>query len=124
MSNEVFTNVPTEVALQQAQIAATRALTDSVKSLDNRMADVSADLKDVRERVIAFEAAEFKNQLTEARHEFKEQMAEARSVAQAQEIRLRATENNVTKLLFALAVLGTIGAASLGVILSKLFGAH
>ncbi|WCD44084.1 hypothetical protein Kuura_006 [Caulobacter phage Kuura] len=120
--SEVMTNVPTEIALQQAQIAATRALTDSVKSLDHRMGEFGADLKDVRERLIELEAGKFEARLAETRTELREQIKATMTYHESLEARVRAVEVAIGKFTLALAVAGAVGGAALGVIATKVFG--
>lgn len=60
--DEVFTNIPTEAALKQAEITSLRALADNVTSLGNTMAacvtaiqEMRREMKETRETVIRME---------------------------------------------------------------------
>lgn len=58
--DEVFTAIPASDALRQAEILAMRQLSDNVGQLNRSVGELSKDMRDVRDKVIAIEAQELK----------------------------------------------------------------
>ena len=119
---EVVTNIPTEMALRQAEINATRALTTSVDRLASRLDVFGSDLGEIKTKVTTIEARNFDGQLSKLEHDQDKAVQILHDSNKVRDERIRGLETLVAKFGAYLAVAGAVGGAALGVMATKVFG--
>lgn len=119
--SEVVTTVPTELALRQSEINATRTLTLAVERLTERMDGFGRDLGEIKTKVTTIEARNFDGQLSKLEHDLDNDIKVLHDSNKVRDERLRAVEQLVAKFGAYLAVAGAVGGAALGVIATKVF---
>ncbi len=118
----VITDVPTEMALRQAEIQATRTLTESVNRLTDRMDSFGQSLGDIRDKVTTIEARDYGNQIIKLEGDTDKAIEVLHASNRTRDSRLNMLEQQMAKFGAYVAVAGAIGGCALGVIATKVFG--
>ncbi len=143
-SGEVITNIPTEMALRQAEIQAMRTLSESVNRLTDRMDHFAEDLGEIKSKVTTIEARNFDHQIAKLENDTEKaiqilhdsnklrdgrieadkaaMMARIETDKTASNTRMGAMETQLAKFGGYVAVAGAVGGSALGVIATKVFG--
>ena len=122
-----------EQALRQSEIVAMRTLSAHIEQLGEQISSLVADMKEVRDKVITFEAVKFEAQLAKLEVEFRQSVLDARAEFRREldvihtnnktrEERLRLVEIAAGRFGLVLAAFGTVGGAVCGVLAMKVFG--
>ena len=119
---EVLTPVPTELALRQAEINATRTLTESVNRLTERMDGFGNSLGEIKDKVTTIEARNFDNQILKLETDTREAVKILHDSNKTRDERIRGLETQIARFGAFLAVAGAVGGAALGVMATKVFG--
>ena len=119
---EVVTSIPAELALRQAEIHATRALTTSVDRLAERMDVFGTDLGEIKSKVTVIEARNFDNQIKKLEEDTRRDVDGLRQSNTARDNRVNVLEQQMAKFGAYVAVAGAIGGVAMGIIATKVFG--
>lgn len=123
--SEIITNIPTEMALRQAEISATRMLTGAVERLTMRMDDFGKDLHEINTKVTRIEARDFDGQIAKFETEITARVLRVETDLRTdleriyktnslRDDRINANKNNITRLTTFLMIGGSIGGIAFG----------
>lgn len=123
MADEVFTSIPTDAALRQAEIGAMRMLSDSVNRLAGRMDAFGEDVSDIKQKVTVIEARNFDMQIAKLELDTEKAFTVRDAASLIRDTNISNLQQQMAKFGAYVAMGAAILAAAVGAMATKVFGA-